>query len=53
MLLWGDAQSDVVGQAAGENEPAFLLSGRCLGRPKFRREDKHRERVYMYLSLLE
>ena len=53
VLLWCDAQSDVVGQAAGENEPAFLLSGRRLGRPKFRREDKHRERVYMYLSLLE
>ena len=52
-LLWCDAQSDVVGQAAGENEPAFLLSGRRLGQPKFMREDKHRERVYVYLSLLE
>ena len=33
-LLWCDAQSDVVGQAAGEDEPAFLLSGRRLGQPE-------------------
>ena len=33
-MLWCDAQSDVVGQAAGEDEPAFLLSGRRLGQPE-------------------
>ena len=43
VLLWCDAQNDVVGQAAGENEPAFLLSGRRLGRSEFMREDKHKE----------
>ena len=46
MLLWCDALNDVIGQAAGENEPAFLLSGRRLGRSEFMREDKHKERGY-------
>ena len=52
VLLWCDAQNDVIGQAAGENEPAFLLSGRRLGRSEFMREDKHRKWGYMVLIFI-
>ena len=33
-MLWCDAQSNVIEQAAGEDKPAFLLSGRRLGSPE-------------------
>ena len=52
VLLWCDAQNDVVGQAAGENEPAFLLSGRRLGRSEFMREDNTGSGVYMVLIFI-
>ena len=52
VLLWCDAQNDVIGQAAGEDEPAFLLSGRRLGRSEFMREDNTGSVVYMVLIFI-
>ena len=59
LVLWGvlecvgcDALCIVVEQAAGEDKPAILLSGRRLGSPKSERRVTQSE-GYKYLSLLE